>query len=183
MEARDYALAEAAKPFLGDTGYLLVTLGALFSISSALNATLYGGANIAYALAKDGELPEIFERKSWFQAPEGLYLTAGVGLIFAIAFGLNGIASITSAIFMVIYLFVLLSHLRLRREVGGHRAVIVMGLCVVLLVFFLLMRYQWQTDRTAFWATWGTLAGSLVVETLYRYLTSRILQPRRAGTS
>ncbi|WP_419633750.1 hypothetical protein, partial [Thiolapillus sp.] len=29
---------------------------------------------IAYALARDGELPRIFERKSWFRAPEGLYI-------------------------------------------------------------------------------------------------------------
>ncbi len=178
MEAGDYALAEAAKPFLGHAGYLLVTLGALFSISSALNATLYGGANIAYSLAKDGELPEFFERKSWFHAPEGLYLTAGLGLIFAISFGLNGIASITSAVFIVVYLFVLVSHFRLSEEVGGRRSLIVLGFLVVTFVFFLLMRYQWQTGRAAFWATWGTLAGSVVVETIYRTVTRRILKPR-----
>jgi amino acid transporter len=181
IQAQDYALAEAAKPFLGQAGYLLVTLGALFSISSALNATLYGGANIAFSLAKEGELPEIFERKSWFGAPEGLYLTAGLGLIFALSFGLNGIASITSAIFMVVYLFVMVSHLRLRNEVGGSRFIIVLGLVIVGTVFFLLMRYQWRTDRTAFWATWGTLAGSLMVETVYRLLTHRILKSRSTG--
>jgi len=183
IQARDYALAEAAKPFLGQAGYFLVTVGALFSISSALNATLYGGANIAFSLAKEGELPEIFERKSWFRAPEGLYLTAALGLGFAVSFGLNGIASITSAIFMVVYLFVLVSHLRLRDEVGGNRTIILLGLGIVGVVFILLMRYQWNTGRTAFWATWGTLAGSLGVETIYRYVTRRNLKPRNDGAS
>jgi amino acid transporter len=173
MEAQEYALAEAAKPFLGSLGYLLVSLGALFSISSALNATLYGGANIAYALAKEGELPELFERKVWFRAPEGLYLTAILGLAFAVSFNLNGIASIASAVFMVVYLFVLLSHFRLTGEVGGRRSIIGVGLGTIGVVFLLLMRYQWGTDRGAFYATWGTLAGSLIVEAIYRRLTKR----------
>lgn len=180
VAAQDYALAEAAKPFLGSAGYLLVSLGALFSIASALNATLYGGANIAYALAKEGELPKFFERKAWFQASEGLYLTAVLGLAFAVAFNLNGIASIASAVFMVVYLFVLVSHFRLAGEVGGHRGIIGLALGTVVLVFLLLMRYQWQTGRAAFYATWGTLAGSVVVEVIYRAITNRVLTKRLA---
>jgi len=178
IEAEDYALAEAAKPFLGSAGYLLVSLGALFSIASALNATLYGGANIAYALAREGELPEIFERKTWFRAPEGLYLTAVLGLGFAVSFNLNGIASIASAVFMVVYLFVLVSHMKLAGEVGGHRAIIGLALGTVAVVFLLLMRYQWQTDRAAFFATWGTLVGSVIVEAIYRLVTRRTLTIR-----
>jgi len=178
IEAQDYALAEAAKPFLGSVGYLLVSLGALFSISSALNATLYGGANIAYALAREGELPEVFERKTWFRAPEGLYLTAVLGLVFAVSFNLNGIASITSAVFMVVYLFVLLSHFKLAQEVGGRRSIIAVALGTILVVFFLLLHYQWQTDRTAFYATWATLAGSMIVEVLYRRIKRRGLTAR-----
>ncbi len=40
MEARDYALAIAAEPSLGKAGFLLVTLAAIASTSSAINATL-----------------------------------------------------------------------------------------------------------------------------------------------
>jgi amino acid transporter len=52
IKAQENALAIAAKPFLGNFGFILITIGALFSISSALNATIFGGANIAYSLAK-----------------------------------------------------------------------------------------------------------------------------------
>ena len=44
VAARDYALAQAAKPFLGDWGFKLIAVGALFSTASAINATLFGGA-------------------------------------------------------------------------------------------------------------------------------------------
>lgn len=63
MQAKENALAKAAEPFLGQFGFILISIGALFSLSSALNATIFGGANIAYSLARDGELPKNFERK------------------------------------------------------------------------------------------------------------------------
>ncbi len=178
IEAEDYALAEAARPFLGSGGYLLVTWGALFSIASALNATLYGGANVAYALARDGVLPKTFDRKLWFGSMEGLYITAGLGIVFALLFNLNGIASITSSVFMVIYLFVLASHWRMRKRFGGSSVIIGLGFAVVLAVFLLLLHYQWQTARDAFYATWMVLGGSLGTEWIYFRLTRRRLQQR-----
>lgn len=171
--AEDNALAVAARPFLGNLGYLLVAVGALFSISSAINATLFGGANVAYALARDGELPRLFERKVWFGSMEGLYLTAGLGLLFALAFNLNGIASITSSVFMVIYLFVLAAHWRLRTRYGGNPLIIVSGFIIISAVFALLLHYQWQTSRSAFYGTWGTIGVSLIVELFYRGFSGR----------
>ena len=181
IRAQDYALAEAARPFLGQAGYLLVSLGALFSIASALNATLYGGANVAYALARDGVLPSAFDRKLWFGSLEGLYITAGLGILFALLFNLDGIASITSSVFIVIYLFVLAAHWRLRPEYGGNRWIIALGFSVVLVVFGLLLHYQWQTNRSAFAGTWLVLAGSLVTEWIYFRMTNRRLRRRSAA--
>ena len=111
VEAKENALAMAAKPFLGNFGFLLISIGALLSISSALNASIFGGANIAYSLAKDGELPEFIERKIWFKSSEGLYISAGLGFLFALIFNLGDIATITSSVFTVIYLFVIVSHI------------------------------------------------------------------------
>ncbi len=173
IQAQDDALAVAAKPFLGQFGFLLVAVGALISIASAINATLFGGANVAFALARDGELPRIFERKIWFGAMGGLYLTAGLSLLFALLFNLNGIASITSSVFMVIYLFVLLSHWRLRSQYGGNPSIIGLGLIVIAGVFALLLHYQWQTNRDAFWGTWVTIGASLLVELIYRGISQR----------
>ena len=182
IRAEDFALAEAAKPFLGQWGYILVSVGALFSIASALNATLYGGANIAYALARDGELPPVFQRKAWFQAPEGLYITVALSLFFTLLLNLGGIASVTSAVVMVIYLFVLAAHYRMTPQCGGRRWIIVTGWLLTLGVFVALMIYQWQTSRLSFWAIWATFAGSLLVEVVYRSRTGREMLVRELGT-
>ena len=65
VNAEEYALAAAAKPFLGLIGFKIAAIAALFSTASAINATLYGGANVSYMMAKEGELPRIFKRKIW----------------------------------------------------------------------------------------------------------------------
>ncbi len=168
IKAQENALAIAAKPFLGNFGFILITIGALFSISSALNATIFGGANIAYSLAKDGELPESFERKIWFKSREGLYITAGLGLLFALFFDLGAIASITSTVFTVIYIFVLISHLKLQKEYGGNRILLFINLIILTIVFIALMKYQWGTQRTAFYGSIFTFVGAFIVEYFYR---------------
>ncbi len=181
VRAEDYALAEAARPFLGRFGYLLVSLGALFSISSALNATLYGGANVAYALAKEGHLPRAFERKVWFGASEGLYFTALLGLFFALFFDLGGIAGITSSVFIAIYLYVILAHYRLwrRGEAPGRGWLILLAFLLVLSTFFVLQYYQYLKEPRALAATWIAFAGALFLEALYRGATGRTIEVRR----
>ncbi len=173
IKAQENALAIAAKPFLGNFGFILISIGALFSISSALNATIFGGANIAYSLAKDGELPENFERKIWFNSTEGLYITAGIGLLMALLFDLSAIAIITSTVFTVIYIFVLLSHFKISKEYGGNRIILGFNIVVLFLVFLALMRYQWNTQKNAFYASIIIFAVALLVEYLYRKIKHR----------
>lgn len=173
IKAQDNALAVAAEPFLGSFGFILISIGALFSISSALNATLYGGANVAYSFAKDGELPELFERKTWFKGTEGLYITAGLGLTFALVFNIGAIATIVSSIFTIIYIFVLISHYRLASSYGGHRGFILLNVVILLFVVVALMSYQWETHRGAFYGTMVTLVGALILEYVYRHFRKR----------
>lgn len=153
IKAQENALAVAAEPFLGNFGFVLITIGALFSISSALNATIYGGANVAYSLAKDGVLPQTFERKVWFKSPEGLYITSGLGLLLALLFNLEAIATITSVVYTVIYIFVLLSHLKIHKKYGGNKFIIIFNILLLLFVFVSLMKYQWQTQKSSFYGS------------------------------
>jgi amino acid transporter len=173
IQAGDNALAEAAKPFLGNFGFMLISFGALFSISSAINATIYGGANIAYSLAKDGELPEFFERKAWHQSPEGLYITSVLGLVFTLAFNIEAVAAIISAVFTTIYIFVLISHYRLVQNVGGNKKMLLLNIVILCAVFVGLMYYQWQKEHGAFFGIIIILSGSLLIEYIYRYFKKR----------
>ncbi len=178
VEAKEYALAEAAKPILGKFGFVLVSLGALFSTASAINATLYGGANISYALAKEGKLPKIFERKTWFKAPEGLYLTAVLSLLFALVFDLNGIANLISTVFLVVYVFVLISHYKLANITGGNKVFIAFSFIVIVAVLITIMLYQWGSSRDSFYTIIGLILGAFIFEVFYRNASRRIIEKR-----
>lgn len=168
ITAKENAIAVAAQPFLGNFGFFLISIGALFSIASALNATIFGGSNIAYALAKDGELPDFFERKVWFKSTEGLFITAGLGLFFALSFNLGDIATITSCVYTIVYIFVVISHIRLRKKLGGNIIILVFNLTVLCCVFFALLNYQWNYHRIAFYGTAITFLFAFIVEYIFR---------------
>jgi amino acid transporter len=173
VNVQENALAEAAKPFLGQFGFLLISISALLSLSASLNATIFGGANIAYSLAKDGKLPAFFQRKLWFKSTEGLFITAGLGLFIAMFFNLTEIATLTSTIFTVIYICVVISHLRLLPKVGGNKLLLIFNLMVLVAIFFALMNYQWESERQAFMASIYTFAGAFLAEYIYRKIKHR----------
>jgi tellurite resistance protein len=54
-----HVLAEAGRAVLGRAGFLVVGVAALLATSSAVNATMFGSANLAYVVAKRGELPAV----------------------------------------------------------------------------------------------------------------------------
>jgi len=146
IEAKDYALAAAAQPFLGNIGFGVMAVAALFSTASAINATLYGGANVSYVLAKNGQLPTQFNRRTWHGSREGLFITAALVLIFANFFQLDGIAMLGSAAFLIIYGSVNIAHLKLRKETGGNKYIILASILLVLLTFILLIYYLSQNS-------------------------------------
>ena len=99
----DYALAVAAEPFAGSIGFTIIAIAAIISTSSAINATLYGGANVSYLMAKKGELPKIFNRTSWRDGKEGLIITSAIVILFTIFLNLSSVALMGSALFLIIY--------------------------------------------------------------------------------
>jgi amino acid transporter len=118
--AEDSALAEAARPFLGQFGFTLIAIAALLSTSSAVNATLFGAANVSYQVAKDGELPQIFTRKVWSRNSEGLFITAALVIVFVVLFDLGPIAMMGSAAFLIVYAAVSFGPLTCSQADGGQ---------------------------------------------------------------
>ncbi len=174
VAAKDYALAEAAKPFLGHFGFLLISIAALFSTSSAVNATLFGAANVAYQIAKDGELPKVFTDMRWNRNVEGLFITSGLVLAFVLFFDLAPIAMMGSAAFLIVYAAVNAAHLKIYKETGANPVLIVISLLTCLMMFVLLLSYMWKTQpKSACFALLISLLLSFILEKTYRVLKGR----------
>ena len=177
IAAKDYALAAAAEPFLGRAGFTLMAVAALFSTSSAINAMLYGGANISYALAKYGELPETFERKVWGESTEGLFITVGIVILFVNILTLNGIAIAGSAAILIIYLAVHVSHLRLQEETGANVLVILASIVASIVFLAIVLYYAGVTSPSTLVILAVMIAGAFLTEWLYRRYADRVLKP------
>jgi amino acid transporter len=171
--AQESALAEAARPFLGQLGYTLIAIAALLSTSSAVNATLFGAANVSYQVAKDGELPETFTREVWSRNTEGLFITSGLVIVFVALFDLGPIAMMGSAAFLLVYAAVGAGHLRIHRETQARPAIIWASLVTLLMMFVVLTIYILNNQPPAAIALLVTLALSVIVEWAYRRKTGR----------
>ncbi|WP_456343005.1 APC family permease [Thermovibrio sp.] len=163
------ALAVAAKPALGDFGFVLLSLGALVSIISALNATIYTGANAAYALMREGFIPfpEKLIKREWMSEHVGLYLTCGLGLFFTLFFKITAVASMISIITTALYLGVIFSHLKLCDEIGGKKGIILFNLIVITFVAVEIALYQYRTSKLTFITTGLIFAASFFLELFY----------------
>jgi amino acid transporter len=176
--ARDYALAEAAKPFLGEFGFRLIAIAALFSTASAINATLFGSANVCYMIARDGELPARLSDRAWKQATGGLLLTAALVILMVLSFDLSGIAMMGSAAFLLVYAAVNAGHLKVLKQTGANAITVWLSLLTCLGMFAVLCIYTYQQQPRALAALAIIAAASFVAEWIYRRSTGRkIAQP------
>jgi amino acid transporter len=138
IESGGTALAVAAEPTLGRAGYWLMTVTALFATAGATNAGLYPAEGLCEELAESGQFPPALGRRWRDRVPAGLLVTAVASIVLAVGFDLNAIASVGSAVALVVFSLVTAGHIRVRSETGANVVVLVLGVTtavVVLLAF------------------------------------------------
>ena len=173
VAAKDYALAEAARPFLGQFGFTLIAIAALLSTASGINATLYGTARVCYIIAKDGELPETLERKIWKRPIEGLLITAGLALLVANLFNLTSISLMGSAGFLLIFATVNLANAKLHNHTRSKSwfSYVGMAACFGALATLLWQRAITYPKELIVFVVLVIL--SILIEGIYRAATGR----------
>ena len=132
------AIAEAARPALGDAGFTMMAIAALLATSSSVNATLYASGGLTAMLAEVGQFPPFFGRGSRLGLHAGLLITSAIVLVVANLVDLSAIASVGSACSLMIFFLVGVAGYRLRSETGALGAVVLLGIAAtaVVLVFF-----------------------------------------------
>jgi amino acid transporter len=176
VAAKDYALAEAAKPFLGSKGFTMIAIAALLSTGSAINATLYGAARISYVIAKEGELPERLEEKIWNRPIEGLLITTGVTLLLANLVDLSRIAIMGSAGFLLIFAAVNISNARLSSITKSRKGVSILGAAVCLAALAVLISQRSMTSPGELWILAIMIGSAFLIESVYRRVTGRTIK-------
>ena len=122
------AIAVAAQPVLGQAGFWLMSVTALFATAGATNAGLYPASGLTDHLASTGQFPDVMGRRLADRASMGLLIAAAAILVLVIAFDLSAIASIGSAVALTIFALVTVGHLRVRSETGARLSLLVLAL-------------------------------------------------------
>jgi amino acid transporter len=171
------AIAEAARPTLGDAGFTLMAVAALIATAGATNGTLFASAGLTKSLADLGQFPPLLGTGSRLGKHGGLLVTSAVGLVLANLVELGAIASVGSACTLVVFLLLGVAGLRLRGETGASAGIVLVGMaaCAVVLGFFAV-----DTLRNApetFTAIVGVTALSVVLDLVWKWVRDRRAAP------
>jgi amino acid transporter len=164
--AADFALAEAAKPGLGNAGFYIVATSALLATFSAINATLYGAARLSYAIALEGELPPVLERNVWSE-PVGLLVTAGVALVLANTLNVTEISALASSVFLIVFAAANASAFKEGPRIKASRALSGAGVAGCLLALVVLVGETAKDQPAAAILLAAGLVAAVAVEALW----------------
>ncbi|MDT7758530.1 MAG: hypothetical protein QOH27_4428 [Mycobacterium sp.] len=180
--SQGHVLSDAGAAVMGHVGFVIIGAAALLATASGVNATMFGDANLGFMVAKSGELPSDFTRGVWRGGNVGLVIAAALTALFVVFFPLSAVGSMASLAFLIVYGTVSAGHLRVYRETGAKRWLLVVAIALNLALFLLLLGYTIHTGPASTWITLlAVLALSFVFEVGYRKRTGRTLKLETAG--
>ncbi len=145
-------LAEAMRnTWLGGWGEVILAIGGVLSTASAFNATLFGASRLMYAMARDNVFPKKLSTlsKRGHIPYMSILMTACASTLLALTENLELVASVTSVSFMLIFMLVSASNLKLRSKTKCKPVIPVAA--IVLLLLFLVSVKVYIITAFALW--------------------------------
>jgi len=175
IKAKDYALAEAAKPIFGEMGFKIMAATALLATASAINATLYAATEIGYTMAKEGDLPEIYTYN--IHSSYGGLIVSGLLIVPMIIFlNLSEVTTIAALVVLIIQGITHAGHLLKIKETGAN-IFLVSGAAISMFGIALLTLYY--TSKSMPFVAYYILAAFAIaffIEFSFRLINKRIMQ-------
>lgn len=165
--AEDYVLAKAAEPTLGQVGFTIITITALISTFSAINATVLGSGRVNYNIAEDDELPNYFCHKFWGK-PIGLLITAILSITLVNLFNLQSISTAGSAGFLLIFCIVNYIGFKRHQELESKKWIHLTASFLCFSAFITLIIQQFSQNGSGVIATLGIIFFCFLFEWIYK---------------
>jgi amino acid transporter len=177
IEAKDFALAEAALPIFGQVGFTVVAITALIATASSINANLYAVTNVTYQLAKEGELPAQFG-KPIAHSREGLIISGIFIIILSLLFDLSEIAAIGSISILFIHAVTHLGHLKIIAETQASKSLVFGAAMLSLIAMILALVYVSKSSEHVVFVLVGFVLVAACTEILLQKISKREIRPR-----
>ena len=145
------AIAEAARPSLGQAGFVMMAVAALLATSSSVTATLYASEGLTAAMAESGTFPAAFGTRSRLGHHGGLIITTALTLVAVLALSLGALASVGSAVSLAVFVLVALAAFRLREDIGASTVVVIAAIVIATIVLVGFTIDLLLNDRSTFW--------------------------------
>jgi len=172
IKAKDYALAEAAKPIFGDLGFKVMAAVALISSMSAINASLYAATQISYELAKEGDLPKVYTYNV-FHSTEGLVVSALLIVPMVLFMNLDEIATVAAIVVLFIHGFVHSGHLFKIEVTKANRLLVFLAAIGSFAAALFALIYTHKNMPMVGWYVAGFFFVAYLLEMGLRYFTGR----------
>lgn len=165
--AEDYVLAKAAEPILGKIGFTIITITALISTFSAINATILGSGRVNYDIAKDEELPEYFCHILWGK-PVGLLVTAILSIALVNLFDLKSISTAGSVGFLLIFSIVNYIGFKKSKELKSKKWIHFTAFILCFFAFLVLIIQQYPNNKTGVIISLSIIVSCFFLEWVYK---------------
>ncbi|PYO44485.1 MAG: cationic amino acid transporter, partial [Gemmatimonadetes bacterium] len=115
-EEKEIALVRAADQFVRGGG-IVILIGGLLSTVSALNATIYSSSRVAFAMARDANLPQVIGRVHATRATPHVAVALSASLVIgmAVLLPIEDVAAATDVMFLLLFVQVNVAVIRLRK--------------------------------------------------------------------
>ncbi|WP_457750042.1 APC family permease [Sulfurimonas sp.] len=174
IKTKDYALAEAAKPIFGEWGFKIMAATALLATASAINATLYAVTDIGYTMAKEGNLPQVYEYNI-YKSYEGLIVSALLIVPMILFFNLAQITTVAAIVMLIVQGSTHIAHLNLIKETGAKHYLIVLAIFSMFGVAGLTLYSTYKTMPEIAYYLIVAFALAFSTEYLLRYFHKRTI--------
>ena len=173
-DAQDYVLAKAAEPTLGQIGFTVMTVTALISTFSAINATVLGSGRVNYDIAEDDELPKYFCHMFWGK-PVGFLITALLSIALVNLFNLKSISTAGSAGFLLIFCIVNYIGYKRHKELESRSYVHLLASVLCLLAFSTLIIQQFSENKVGVLTALGIIIFCFILELVYKKTETKVV--------
>ncbi len=178
IKAKDYALAEAAKPVLWQVWFIIMSIAALISTSSSINANLYAITNVTYDMAKNWELPKQYKR--WiYNSTEWLLISSIFITLMILFFDLSTIASVWAISMLFIHLLVHIWHLKVINKTKASKILVIFAIIAIIITIILASNYASNNINNLWTILFWSILIAFLLELLLRFFTWRVIKWRK----
>ena len=174
VKTKDYALAEAAKPMFGEWGFKIIAATALLATASAINATLFAVSDIGYTMAKEGNLPKVYEYNV-YNSYEGLIISTLLIIPMILFFNLAQITTVATIIMLLVQGTTHVAHLNLIKETGAKKYLVILAILFMFGIAGLTLYSTYKTMPEIAYYLIASFAIAFSVEFLLKYINKRVI--------